>query len=73
MIYERIKKIISEHLDIDTEGVTEATTFDELGIDSSELVDLAITVENEFNTNIPNRTLAKFRTVGDIVRFVERL
>lgn len=72
MSIDKIKHIIGEHLELDESSISEDSTFNDLGIDSSELVDIVISIENEFNIEIPNRTIAKFRSVKDITEYVEK-
>ena len=70
--FERVQKIICEQLDIDSHLVTEdASISGDLGADSLDLVDLSMSIEEEFNLEVPDDVLDHVRTVGDIVKFIE--
>ncbi len=72
MIFERIKTIISEEFDINENEITLSTSlFDELDIDSLDLVDLVMTLEDEFSVELPDEALADMKTVGDVVKYIE--
>ena len=70
--FERVQKIICEQLEIDRHLVTEdASVSGDLGADSLDLVDLAMSIEEEFNLEVPDEALDHVRTVGDIVKFID--
>lgn len=71
-IFEQVKKILCDQLDLDEEQVTEdSEVIDDLGADSLDIVDLVMTLEEEFDTEIPDEDIESLRTVGDIVKYVE--
>lgn len=70
--FERVQKIICEQLEIDSHLVTEDASISvDLGADSLDLVDLSMSIEEEFNLEVPDDVLDHVRTVGDIVKFIE--
>lgn len=70
--FERVQKIICEQLEIDRHLVTEdASISGDLGADSLDLVDLAMSIEEEFNIEVPDDALDNVRTVSDIVKFID--
>ena len=70
--FERVQKIICEQLEIDSHLVTEdASLSGDLGADSLDLVDLSMSIEEEFNLEVPDDVLDHIRTVGDIVKFID--
>ena len=72
MIFEKVRDIIVEQLDVDEEKVTlTANIQDDLGADSLDIVDLVMSFEEEFDTEIPDDQVENIKTVGDIVKFVE--
>ena len=72
MVYEKVKKILCDQLDIEEEKVTlEANIIDELGADSLDVVDLVMGLEEEFNIEIPDDQIENMKTVGDIVKYIE--
>lgn len=74
MVFEKIKKIISEQLEVDESIITEdSSVTSDLGADSLDLVDLAMSIEDEFNIEFSDEVIEKVKTVGDIVRYIEEL
>lgn len=72
MIFEKIREIICEQLELEEDVVTpDAVLLEDLGADSLDLVDLVMTFEDEFDMEIPDEELENIKTVGDIVRFIE--
>ena len=72
MTFDTVRGIISEQLGIDEDSIsTEALIIDDLGADSLDVVDLLIAFEDEFDVKIPDEDVEKFKTVGDIVKYVE--
>lgn len=72
MAFEKIKKIIAEQLSIEEEEVQLNSTFtDDLGVDSLEIFEIVMSLEDEFNIEIPNEDIENMKTVGDIVKYVE--
>ena len=70
--FERVQKIICEQLEIDSHLVTEdASISGDLGADSLDLIDLSMSIEEEFNLEVHDDVLDHVRTVGDIVKFIE--
>lgn len=71
-MFEKVKKTIVDTLDCDMDAVTlEATLSDDLGADSLDAVELNMALEDEFGVAIPDEELAKLKTVGDIVAYLE--
>ena len=72
MVFEKIKKIISEQLEVDQSIVSEGSSITgELGADSLDLVDLAMSIEDEFDIELSDDALEKIKTVGDLVAYIE--
>ena len=68
---ERVKKIVIEHLGVETDNVTEAASFiDDLGADSLDIVELVMAFEEEFNVEIPDDAAEKIATVKDAIDFI---
>jgi acyl carrier protein len=71
-ISERVKEIIAKHLGIDRDKVTEDDNFiDDLGADSLDTVELAMSFEDEFGCEIPDEAADSMFTVGDVIKFLE--
>lgn len=72
MIFEKVRKLIAEQLDVDVEEITlETVITEDLGADSLDVVDLVMTFEDEFGIEIPDDAVETIKTVGDVVKFIE--
>lgn len=72
MVFDKIKDIIVEHLDVEEDAVTmEASITDDLGADSLDVVDLVMSIEESFDVEIPDEEVENIKTVGDIVKYIE--
>ena len=72
MIFEKVAAILAEQLDAEEESITmESSLVDDLGADSLDVVDLVMTLEDEFDMEIPDEDIENVRTVGDIVKYLE--
>lgn len=72
MIFEKVRDIIVENLSCDEEDVTMETNLaDDLDADSLDAVELNMAIEDEFDVKIDDETLAGFKTVADIVNYLE--
>jgi acyl carrier protein len=68
-----VRKIVIEHLGVDTEKVTlDASFIEDLGADSLDTVELVMAFEEEFGCEIPDDAAETILTVGDAVRFLEK-
>ena len=67
----KLKKIIAEKLSVDLEEVIpEASFVDDLGADSLDLVELIMTMEEEFDIDISDEEAEKLETVKDAIDFI---
>ena len=72
MIFEKVKNIIVDQLDVDEDKVTmSANIQDDLGADSLDIVDLVMSFEDEFDLESPDDQVENIKTVGDIVKYIE--
>ena len=72
-IAERVKKIVVEQLGVDEDEVKpEASFVDDLNADSLDLVELIMSLEEEFGCEIPDDAAETILTVGDAVKFLEK-
>lgn len=69
---EKVKEIIKEQLNVEGIEITEASNFkDDLGADSLDLFELAMSMEEEFGVEIPSEDLEKMATVGDVMEYMK--
>ena len=73
-IAERVQKIVVEHLGVDDSKVIENASFiEDLGADSLDTVELVMAFEEEFGSEIPDDAAENILTVGDAVKFLEKV
>lgn len=71
-IFERVKKIIVDRLDVDEEEVKMESSFkDDLGADSLDIVELVMELEDEFEMEIADEDAEKISTVGEAVNYIK--
>lgn len=62
---------MNERFEINDMKLTEDTTWDEIGADSIDLVDLISEIESEIDISIPDEAIEEFKSIGDLVRFLD--
>lgn len=73
MVLEKVKHILAEQFDVEEDNVTAETNFaDDLGADSLDVVDLLMSIEDEFEIEIPDSEVENIKTVGDLVGYIEQ-
>lgn len=70
MVFEKVAEILAEYKDIDAADIKMESTFEELGVDSLDTVELVMSFEEEFNITIEMND--ELKTVGDIVKLIEK-
>lgn len=68
-MFEKIAKYLSEQMDIPVEDITPDTTFESLGIDSLDTVEMVMDLEDELGVELELED--KISTIGELVSFVE--
>lgn len=72
MVFDKVKEVIVDKLNVDEDKVTMAATITEdLGADSLDVVDLIMALEEEFDIEIPDEEAENIKTVSDIVKYIE--
>ncbi|HOB37245.1 MAG TPA: acyl carrier protein [Candidatus Avimonas sp.] len=72
MVLEKVKVILSNQFDIDEDSITTDTHIvDDLGADSLDVVDMLMSLEDEFDIEIPDEDVEKIGTVGELVAYIE--
>ena len=69
---ETIKKLVAENLGIEEVTITENASFKEdLGVDSLDLFELVMALEEEYDLEIPTEDLEKLTTVGEVAAYIQ--
>ena len=72
MVFEKIKNILAEQLDADPDEMTMDTNIaKDLGADSLDVVELLMSIEDEFEVEIPDEEIENIKTVGNLVNYIE--
>ena len=73
MVFEKVRSILCDQLDVNEEDVTmESSIAEDLGADSLDVVDLIMSLEDEFDLEVPDEQVENVKTVGDLVKFIEQ-
>ena len=71
-ILEKVKEVIVDQLGLEEEIIKSDTSFiDDLGADSLDIVELIMSLEEEFDIQIPDNEAEKIATVGDVVEYIK--
>ena len=71
-VFNRIKDLIVTKKGVDAEKVNIESSFEELGMDSLDAVELVADMEEIFNVNIPNTDLQNFKTIRQAVEGLQK-
>ena len=72
MVFEKVKAILSEQFDVEEDSITlESIITEDLGADSLDVVDLLMSIEDEFEVEVPDSEVENIKTVGDLVKYIE--
>ena len=71
-MFERVKEIITEQLNLEGVEITESSSFKEdLNADSLDLFELVMAFEEEYGIEIPSEDLENISTVGDLMEYMK--
>ena len=72
VVEDKVRSIICDQLAVEADKVTKAASFiEDLGADSLDIVELVMTMEEEFDLDIPDEDAEKIKTVGDVVSYIQ--
>lgn len=72
MVFDKVKQLVVEQLDVDPGMITMETDFmKDLEADSLDAVEIILGVEDEYGIEIPDEIAENFTKVGDIVSYIE--
>ena len=70
---ETLREVICRFVDIDPNTLTEDTNIrSELGLNSLELINIAVAIEDEFDVEIPDREVGNIETLGDAIKVIQK-
>lgn len=72
MVFEKVRAILCSQFDVEEDTISLTTNIgDDLGADSLDAVDMLMSLEDEFDVEIPDEEIENIRTVGDLVSYIE--
>lgn len=72
MVFEKVKAIVANQLNVDAEKITlETHLIEDLGADSLDAVDLIMSLEDEFGLEIDDEAAQQAKTIGELVKYIE--
>ncbi len=72
-VLDRVRRVVAENQQVELQKITIDSTFEELGIDSFDGVNLLFGIESEFDIQVSDEDAKKLRGIRDVVEGVERL
>ena len=70
MVMDKLKKVLAEHIEADPSTITPESTFESLGIDSLDTVEMVMELEEELGIEL--ELDEKVESVGELLAFIER-
>ncbi len=72
MTIDKIKEILADTLDVDVEELSSNTNIaTDLGADSLDVVEILMSIEDEFGVEIPDSEIENIHTVGELAEYIE--
>ena len=72
MVLEKVKAILAEQFDVEEDKITVDTDLQEdLGADSLDVVDLLMSIEDEFEVEVPDEEIENIKTIGDLTDYIQ--
>ena len=74
MVFETVRELLAHQLEVEPESITlDTDIFDDLGADSLDVVELVMSIEEEYDIVITEERASNVRTVGQVVDLLEEL
>lgn len=70
---EKVKEIVAEGLGVEAAELTAETTFESLGADSLDLMEMVMSFEEAFEVEIDTESVSDLKTIGSVVTYIEGL
>lgn len=72
MVFEKVQKILSDQFEVEEDTITLDSKLEEdFGADSLDSIDLIMSIEDEFEIDVPDDIVENMKTVSDIVDYIE--
>lgn len=72
MIFDEVREILAEQLDVDKGSIEmNSKLAEDLGADSLDAIDIVMTIEDQYAIEVPDESIENMKTVEDIVSFIE--
>ena len=72
MVFEKVKKILSDQFSVDESNITMETDIaKDLGADSLDVIDILMSVEDEFKIEVPDEDAEKIKNVSQMVEYIK--
>lgn len=72
MVFDKVVQILADQLSVDPDKITmESLLEEDLDADSLDAIDIVISIEDEFEVEVPDEVIANMKSVADIVSFIE--
>ncbi len=72
MVFDRVKSLMANQLNISQDKITmDANIVNDLGADSLDVVEMLMTLEEEYGIEVPDEIAVELKTVGSIVEYIE--
>ncbi len=69
-IEDKVKKIIADQLEVDSDKLKGETTFEDIDADSLDIVELVMALEEEFDLEISDQEIENIKSVGDVIEYI---
>ena len=72
MVFDKVDQILADQLSVDPDKITmESLLEEDLDADSLDAIDIVMSIEDEFEVEVPDEVIANMKSVADIVNFIE--
>lgn len=72
MVFEKIREILAAQFDVEEDSITLETDIQQdLNADSLDIVDIMMSIEDEFDFEVPDEAVEEVKTVADLVKYIE--
>lgn len=72
MLFDDVKEILADQLEVSADDIELSSQLVDLGADSLDAIDIVMTIEDEYEIEVPDEVIENMKTVEDIVSFIEQ-